>query len=156
MKTHFIFTIGLIFSSLQMTVGQTEMQWDSYGLGFTLERGMRIVTNNGEEFTAERKELYITIHPLTDEYVTEDHLVDAVVAMAEEMEYDDISDADVLELDDLFGVYIEGKTNGTSSFVIALMDTESAQNYIVIVIFTDEYRDAAIEMIHSFYPYDER
>lgn len=155
MKTYFLLTIGFVFSSMHLMFGQTDMHWDSYGLGFTLERGMRIVTNDGEEFTAERKELYITIHPLTNEYVTEDDLIEAVIAMAQEMEYDDISDADVLELDDLVGVYIEGTTDGTSSFVIALMDTESAQNYIVIVIFEDSHRDAAIEMIHSFYPYDE-
>lgn len=156
MKITFLLTVGIVLSSLQMIDAQTEMQWDSYGLGFTIAKGMRIITNNGEEFTAERKELYLTIHPLTDENVTEDNLVDAVIAMAEEMEYDDISDADVLQLDDLIGVYIEGTTDGTSSFVIALMDTESAQNYIVIVVFTDEYRDTAIDMIHSFYPYDER
>lgn len=154
MKTNYLLTIGFLLSSMQLMFGQTEMQWDSYGLGFTLERGMRIVTNNGEEFTAERRELYITIHPLTNEYVTEDDLIDAVITMAQEMEYDDISDADVLELEDLLGVYIEGKTDGTSSFVIALMDTESDQNYIVIVIFEDSYRDKAIEMVHSFYPYD--
>lgn len=155
MKAYYLLTVGFVLSSFNLVIGQTDMQWDSYGLGFTLEKGMRILTNNGEEFTAERQELYLTIHPLTNEYVTEDDLIDAVITMAQEMDYDDISDADVLELSDLLGVYIEGKTNGTSSFVIALMDTESAQNYIVIVIFEDSYRDKAIRMVHSFYPYDE-
>lgn len=155
MNTFYLLTFGFVLASIPLAVGQTDMQWDSYGLGFTLERGMRITTNDGEEFTAERQELFITIHPLTNEYVTEDDLIDAVIMMAKDMEYDDISDADVLELDDLIGVYIEGKTEGTSSFVIALMDTESAQNYIVIVLFEDNFRDEAIDMILSFYPYDE-
>jgi hypothetical protein len=154
MKLQSTLTLAVIIATLQISIGQTEMLWDSYGLGFTLEKGMSIITNNGDEFTAESKDLYLSIHPMTDANVTEDHLIEAVIAMAEEMEYDDISDADVLELADLYGVYIEGKTNGTSSFLIALMDTESAQNYIVIVLFSERSRDAAIRMVHSFFPYD--
>ena len=146
----------LMMMSIQFVTGQTEMRWDSYGLGFTLEKGMNIITNNGEEFTAESKDIFLTIHPFTEVNVTEENLIEAVITMAEELELEDISDADVLELSDLYGVYIEGTTNSKSSFLIALMDTESAQNYIVIVLFTERSRDAAIRLVHSFFPYDER
>ena len=156
MKHKIIVLLAVLFSYTRTVEAQTEILWDSNGLGFTLPKGMRITQNDGEVFSAERKELFLTIHPLTSEYVSEDDLVEAVIAMAEEMDYDDISDADALQLDDLLGVYIEGTTDGVPSFVLALMDTESDQNYIVIVVFTPEYREAAIEMIHTFYPYDER
>lgn len=85
------------------------MVWDDYGLGFTLPKGLTITENDGDTFSAEGNDLYLTILPILDRTITEDDLADAVIAMATEMDYDDLTDADDLELNDLYGYYVGGK-----------------------------------------------
>lgn len=130
------------------------MVWDDFGLGFSLPRGMKITENDGDTFSAESEELYLTILPIADETITENDLADAVVAMATEMEYDDLTDADDLELNDLYGFYVEGSKDGARAFVIAMMDTMSSTNYLAVIVFTPESRDRAIKLARSFYPYE--
>lgn len=133
---------------------QEEWVWDEYGIGFTLAKGMKVTENDGETFTAERDNLFLTITPIKDEEITEGDLAMAVFTMAKEMEYDGIEDADKLELDDLIGYYVEGTKDGAGAFVIALLDQESESNYLVIIVFDDDSRDEAIEMAQSLYAYD--
>jgi hypothetical protein len=150
---------GLLIAGLllinNLAYSQTEMVWDSYGLGFTLAKGMRITQNDGETFSAEKPNLFLTIQPVKNMEVTVEHLAEAVIEMATAMEYESISDADELELNDLYGFYVEGTSDGASSFVVAMMDVESHNNYLAVVVFTPETRDAAIELIISFFAYDE-
>lgn len=131
------------------------MIWEDYGLGFTLENGMKITENDGETFTAEREDLFLTIVPIKDRQITEADLSDAVVTMANEMEYDRLTDADELELNDLYGYFVEGTKDGANAVVIALMDVESANNYLAIIVFTPETRNKAIKLAHSFYAFDK-
>lgn len=133
---------------------QTDMVWEDYGLGFTLPRGLSITENDGDTFSAESDELYLTILPIADRTITEDDLADAVVAMATEMDYDDLTDADDLELSDLYGYYVEGKKDGAHAFVVAMMDTLSSTNYLAVIVFTPERREQAIRLARSFYAFD--
>ncbi len=133
---------------------QVDMIWDDYGLGFTLPRGMAITENDGDTFSAESEDLYLTILPIHDQTITEADLADAVIAMATEMEYDDLTDADDLELNDLYGYYVEGRKDGALAFVIALMDTQSANNYLGVIVFTPERREQAIRLARSFFAYE--
>ena len=71
------------------------------------------------------------------------------------MDYDSLTDADELELNDLFGYYVEGTKDGAHAVVIALMDVESANNYLAVIVFTPEVRNKAIQLARSFYAYDE-
>jgi hypothetical protein len=130
-----VFVAGLLLIS-NLAWSQTEMVWDSYGLGFTLAKGKRITQNDGETFSAEKPDLFLTIQPVKGMEVTVEHLADAVIEMATVMEYETISDADELELNDLYGYYVEGTSDGASAFVIALMDVESHNNYLAVVVFT--------------------
>lgn len=154
-KVFGVLIAGLLLCSNLLTA-QTEMVWDSYGLGFTLTKGMRITQNDGETFTAEKADLFLTIVPVKNREVTEEHLAEAVIEMAVEMNYETIADADELELNDLYGYYVEGTSDGASAFVVALMDVESANNYLAVVVFTPKTRDAAIDLIVSFFAYDEK
>ncbi|MBP6184010.1 MAG: hypothetical protein KA479_03660 [Saprospiraceae bacterium] len=157
MKSNVVFAVmtALLFVCLAPLNAQTDMIWDAYGLGFTLEKGMKITENDGETFTAERNDLFLTIVPIKDREITEDDLSDAVVTMAGEMDYDSLTDADELELNDLFGYYVEGTKDGAHAVVIALMDVESANNYLAVIVFTPEVRNKAIQLARSFYAYDE-
>jgi hypothetical protein len=156
MKYRVSFVLALLMSAV-FTIqvqAQEEWVWDEYGIGFTLSKGMKVTQNDGETFTAERDNLFLTITPIKDEEITEGDLAMAVFTMAKEMEYDGIEDADKLELDDLVGYYVEGTKDGAGAFVIALLDQESESNYLVIIVFDDDSRDEAIEMAQSMYAYD--
>ncbi|MEZ5031950.1 MAG: hypothetical protein R2787_11160 [Saprospiraceae bacterium] len=146
-------TLLLLVMSVTLSA-QVDMVWDDYGLGFTLPRGLSITENDGDTFSAESDDLYLTILPIADQTITEDDLADAVVAMATEMDYDDLTDADDLELNDLYGYYVEGIKEGAHAFVIALMDSQSSSNYLAVIVFTPERRDQAIRLARSFYAYD--
>lgn len=156
MKKSAIFIIAL-FMSAAITLqaqAQEEWVWDEYGIGFTIAEGMKVTQNDGETLTAERDNLFLTMTPIVDSDITEGDLAKAVFAMANEMEYDGIEDADELELNDLVGFYVEGTKDGAGVFVIALLDKESASNYLVIIVFDDDSRDEAMEMALSLYAYD--
>jgi len=151
MKYRVSFVLALLMSAV-FTIqvqAQEEWVWDEYGIGFTLSKGMKVTQNDGETFTAERDNLFLTITPIKDEEITEGDLAMAVFTMAKEMEYDGIEDADKLELDDLVGYYVEGTKDGAGASVIALLDQESESNYLVIIVFDDDSRDEAIEMAQS-------
>ncbi len=139
--------------SLSLTA-QVDMIWADYGLGFTLPRELKITENDGDTFSAESDDLYMTILPIADRTITDDDLADAVLAMAVEMEYDELTDADDLGLTDLYGYYVEGKKDGTHAFVIALLDSQSSSNYLAVIVFTRENREKAIRLARSFYAYE--
>jgi hypothetical protein len=148
-----MFTLFLLFCTFMLTA-QTEMRWDPHGIGFRVPSDFRVETNNGEEYTASNANMSLTMAPVQDEKVTEDHLADAVIEMAKEMSYNVVSDADHYANGDLVGYYVEGKKAGMNAVVMAVLDTESSTNLIIVVTYDDRSRDQAIEMIHSIFAYD--
>lgn len=144
----------LVFVVALSAHAQTDMVWDTYGLGFTLPRGMKITENNVEIFSAERNDLSLAIVPFKEGSVDPEDLANLLIELAEEFEYDVVTDADELELDGLYGYYTEGRKDGATAVLAALMDEESESNYFVILVYGSGTRDLAIETIASFYPYE--
>jgi hypothetical protein len=144
---------ALLFSSIQLSA-QTTLEWAQHGVGFTVPDDFSVITNNGDEFTATNDYLYVTIAPIQDENVTEDNLALAVVQMAVEMQYDVVDEADAIEIDDFTGYYVKGTLEGAHAVVMALMDTESSTNLLVIIAYGDGYEDQAIKIAGSFYAFD--
>jgi hypothetical protein len=142
----------MMFSSVLSA--QVDMVWDTHGVGFKVPRGFVIKTNNQNEFSASNDDIWLTIAPVQDENVTEDDLADAVVEMAKEMDYDLVTDADKLEIDDFVGYYVRGTKNGVTALVMALLDTESSTNLLVVIGYNDDSEDAALMIANSFYAYD--
>jgi len=145
----------LALLSLTTATAQTDMQWDSWGLAFTLAPGMQVVENDGEFFSAESADLYFAILPVADSWAGEDDLAEAVLEMMESLEFDRVTDADEMEMNDLYGYYIEGKKDNVRVVVMALMDRESDRNFLVNLIFQPGARDKAIRLARSLYAYDE-
>ena len=152
MKTG-IATFLLVFVVALSAHAQTDMVWDTYGLGFTLPRGMKITENNVEIFSAERNDLSLAIVPFKEGSVDPEDLANLLIELAEDFDYDVVTDADELELDGLYGYYTEGRKDGATAVLAALMDEESESNYFVILVYGSGTRDLAIETIASFYPY---
>jgi hypothetical protein len=133
---------------------QTDMVWDTHGVGFSVPDDFKIETNNAEEFTAGNDVLFLSILPIQDEWVTEDDLADAVVEMAQGLKYDRIQEGDAIDIDDFTGYYIKGRKDGANAVFMALLDKESSTNLLVVIVYADDYEDDAVSMAASFYAYD--
>ena len=131
------------------------MKWDTHGVGFTVPDDFEIETNNADEFTANNDDLYLSILPIQDETITKDDLADAVNAFAKKLKYDRIQEGDEIEIDDFTGYYIKGRKDGANAVLLALLDKESSTNLLVVIVYTDDYEDDAVDIAKSFYAYDK-
>ncbi len=144
---------ALLFSTIQLSA-QVQMEWADHGIGFTVPGDFSIITNTGEEFTAVNEHLYLSMTPIQDETVTEDNLAEAVVQMAIEMQYDVVDEADAIEIDDFIGYYVKGSLDAAHAVVMALMDTQSSTNLLVIIAYDKGYENEALKIAASFYAFD--
>lgn len=135
-------------------LAQTEMRWDKHGVGFTVPSNFKVTTNNAEEYTASNDNLVLSIAPIQDEEISKENLADAVLAMAKEMEYDALEEADEINIHDFTGYYIKGKKDGINAVVIAMLDKESSTNLLVVIAYDDDYFDEAVSIAKSFFAYD--
>jgi len=155
MKLYHSFLMLLCATMVTFTAqAQTDMVWDTHGVGFSVPKNFKIEVNNAEEFSAGNDNLYLSILPIQDEWVTEDDLADAVVEMAEGLEYDRIQEGDAIDIDDFTGYYIKGRKDGANAVFMALLDKESSTNLLVVIVYADDYEDQAVDMAASFYAYD--
>ncbi|MBN8679545.1 MAG: hypothetical protein J0M29_15050 [Chitinophagales bacterium] len=156
MKQPLQLTLVLFLAFIVQTVSaQKDWRWEQHGVGFSAPANMRITTNNASEFTAEGSDLLLSIYVEQDGEVTKETLAEALVAAAKELQYDEISDADELEIDDFEGYYVEGTKDGVGAFIITLLDKKSSTNLVVIIAFnSDGARDKAIDIADSFYAFD--
>ena len=135
-------------------VAQTDMVWDTHGVGFTVPDDFEIETNNAEEFTAGNDVLFLSLLPIQDEDITTDDLSDAVLDMAKELKYDSIEEGDDIDIDDFTGYYIKGRKEGANAVFMALLDKHSSTNLLVVVVYADGYEDDAVAIAASLYAYD--
>ena len=146
--------LSLLFLAQQTVFSQQEMRWDTHGIGFTVPADVKVQTNNAEEYTAANDNLFLSIIPIQDENLTKEHLAEAVVEMAKELEYDVVDNADEAEMQDLVGYYVLGKKDGVNALLMALMDTESSTNLLVVIVYDDRSERMALKVANSFFAYD--
>lgn len=132
-----------------------DMIWADYGIGFKLPPGMKVTRNDTATFTAQGNGLVLMLHVVKDREITEDNLGEALVSMATESGYPAVTEPGKLAIDDLEGLFVEGAMDGAKAFVLAMMDSLSDTNYRAIILFNDRSRNPAIDLLHSFYAYDE-
>lgn len=144
----------VVFLSQNALLAQTEMRWDTHGVGFTVPDDFKVSANNAEEYTASNDNLVLSIAPIQDENITKESLSQVVLAMASEMKYDALEEADEINIDDFTGYYIKGKKDGVNAVVIAMLDKESSTNLLVVIAYDDDYFDEAVAIARSFVAYD--
>ncbi len=144
-----------LFLSLTALQAQTEMHWDTHGVGFTVPSNFKVETNNAEEYTASNDNLFLSITPIQDENITKDHLADAVIEMAKELEYDIVEEADEADVDDFTGYYVKGRKDGVNAILMALLDSESSTNLLVVIVYDDNSLNKAVTLADSFFAYDK-
>jgi len=148
-----------LFVALSLLVNtafaQQDWRWDTHGVGFSAPSNLRVTTNNASEFVAEGRDLVLSIYAEQDGEVSEETLAEALVAAAEELEYDNITAADELSIDDFVGYFVEGTKDGVGALIITLLDKKSSTNLVVVMAYTTEAaRQKAIEIGDSFYAFD--
>ncbi|MFN0173138.1 MAG: hypothetical protein ACKVU0_00725 [Saprospiraceae bacterium] len=140
---------------LNTAFAQKDWRWDNHGVGFSAPSNLRITTNNAQEFTAEGSDIILAIYVEQDGEVTKETLADALVAAAEEMEYDNITAVDELQIDDFKGYFVEGTKDGVGAFILTLLDEKSSTNLVVVIAYTSATaREKAIAIGDSFYAFD--
>ena len=145
--------LGGLLLSVSMNA-QTEMEWDTHGVGFTVPDDFKIETNNAEEFTADNGTLFLSILPIQDETITKDDLAEAVADIAIDLEYDRIQEGEAIDVDDFSGYYVKGRKDGVNAVIMALLDNESSTNLLVVIVYADGFEDDAVAVASSFYAYD--
>ncbi len=154
MKLFYTLTCAFCLLLSAPMMAQTDMIWDTHGVGFTVPDDFEIETNNADEFTADNGALFLSILPIQDKTITADDLADAVDEMAAELDYDRIQEGDAIDIDDFTGYYIKGRKDGTNAVLMALLDKESSTNLLVVIVYADGQEDEAIDIASSFYAYD--
>lgn len=130
------------------------MRWDAHGVGFTVPDDFQVTTNNAEEFTASNDNIVLSIAPIQDENISKENLSEVVLAMATEMKYDALDEADEINIDDFTGYYIKGRKDGANAVVMALLDKKSSTNLVVVIVYSNDYFDEAVDIASSFFAYD--
>ncbi len=162
-KTYYLMTfkicsrtllLATLFLAQQSVFAQQEMRWDTHGVGFIVPENFKIETNNAEEYTASNDNLFLSIIPIQDENLTTDHLAEAVVEMAKELEYDVVDVADEATMQDFTGYYVIGQKDGVNALLMAMMDTESSTNLLVVIVYADNSERMALKIANSFFAYD--
>ncbi|MBK6994175.1 MAG: hypothetical protein IPH31_04360 [Lewinellaceae bacterium] len=144
---------GLFLVSTNL-VAQTEMRWDTHGIGFTVPSDFKVSTNNKEVYTAENEHLILSISPIQDEEISKENLEDAVLAMATAMEYESLDEADEININDFTGYYIKGTRDDMYAVVMALMDKKSSTNLLVVIAYDNDRFEEAVAIAKSFFAYD--
>lgn len=146
--------LSMLFLIQQNMFAQTEMRWDTHGVGFIVPDNFKVEKNNAEEYTASNDNLFLSIIPIQDENLTADHLAEAVIEMAKELEYDVVDNADEATMQDFTGYYVVGQKDGVNAIVMAMMDTESSTNLLVVIVYADNSQRMALKIANSFFAYD--
>lgn len=141
---------GLVFAQAQMV----DMHWDTHGVGFKVPANFTIEINNAEEFAANNDFLMLSIVPVQEIALTKENMAEAVLAMAEGMGYETIDKVAEADVDDFTGYYIKGTKEGINAVVMAMLDTESSTNLLVVIVYHDEHWSEAQTIANSFYAYD--
>ncbi|MFN0176385.1 MAG: hypothetical protein ACKVU0_17220 [Saprospiraceae bacterium] len=145
--------IGL-FGVQANLVAQTEMRWDTHGVGFTVPSDFRVSTNTTDLYTAENDHLILSISPIQDEEISKENLAEAVLGMATAMEYESLDEASEIIINDFTGYYIKGTRDDMNAVVMALMDKASSTNLLVVIAYDNDRFEEAVAIAKSFFAYD--
>lgn len=146
----------LAMFATQLSAQMADMHWDTHGVGFKVPASFKETANNADEYTASNNNLSLTIVPIQDGKLDKEHMAEATLEMAKSLGYDTIEVADKAEIDDFVGYFIKGTKDGVHAIVMAMLDTKSTTNLLVIIIYADGFEDEAVEMADSFYAYDTK
>lgn len=147
-----------LFCLLNLASAQTEYEWDAYGIGFSVTDDFMVSTNSEDAFRAVSSDgkIDIAIYPWLDETVSEDDLEDALIDYADDIldSVDDI-DADALTIQDFVGYYLVAAADEEMLLMAFMLDKLSDTNAVVQITFEQGNEEEAIDILSSFYSYDE-
>jgi hypothetical protein len=130
-----------------------DFEWDQHNIAFTLAEDFKVVTNDGDEFSAKGDGMDFSIFPFSDNSIDHSNITEYTIAIAKTLELERLDDVDVLDLNGLKGAYVEGSKEGARVVLLGFIDPESDTNFFAVITFADDDDEAtaeAIRMIKSF------
>ena len=144
----------LFLSTMVVSNAQTDFLWDSHGIGFKTADRMKVSINQADQFEASSENIQLNIFPWQDENINFDDLADATVSIAKELKFDNINEADALEIDDFQGYFVQGTKDGVKALILLLLDKKSSTNLIVTIVYQPGFEQEAYKIADSFFAYD--
>lgn len=157
MKTIHLTFILFFFVSLTTVNNinaQTEMGWDSHGVGFAVPNDYYVEANTYSEFSFTNGSVYISLMPWQDGSVGESDLAEGVIEAANQMNYSQLAGVEYFEHDYFAGYSVGGIKDGLGSVISLVLDTESSTNLLIVATFQPGYEDQATRILDTIYAYD--
>lgn len=142
---------GIVFLPLSVSA-QDVYVWEYYGIQVTLPNSVNVTVNDENAFEAESDQVILSMH-LFEEDISLDDMADAIVQIASDLDLDDLTDFEEVSMNGLEGSYIHGYKDGSSIYIVGLIDPNSQVNFFVTAVLSDEDEEAgekAVKIINSF------
>jgi hypothetical protein len=132
---------------------QKEYVWEKYKLGITLPNDFKVVTNTSDEFECDGIGMHLYIHIYEDEQVDFKQMTKETHDLAKRLDFD-LTEAihDFIDDDGFEGRYVLGKKDGHQVMLCGMLNTKSAANFWVFIVFEDGDHTAekdGLAILHS-------
>ncbi|MEO0042717.1 MAG: hypothetical protein RL329_2165 [Bacteroidota bacterium] len=132
---------------------QKEYVWEKYKLGITLPNDFKVVTNTSDEFECDGIGMHLYIHIYEDEQVDFKQMAKETHDLAKRLDFD-LTEAihDFIDDDGFEGRYVLGKKDGHQVMLCGMLNTKSAANFWVFIVFEDGDHTAekdGLAILHS-------
>ncbi|MEY4933826.1 MAG: hypothetical protein RIS64_185 [Bacteroidota bacterium] len=132
---------------------QKEYVWEKYKLGITLPNDFKVVTNTSDAFECDGIGMHLYIHIYEDEQVDFKQMVKETHDLAKKLDFDLTEEIhDFIDDDGFEGRYVTGKKDGQQVMLCGMINTKSAANFWVFIVFEDGDHTAekdGLAILHS-------
>jgi len=152
MKTKLsLLLLGLIFLLANNSFAQQEWEWKTHGIAFTTSSKISVSENNERLFQAENEKISLSIAPWQGEMPDDEAIANALVKLASDMDYDDITDARILNFDSFSGYGINGTKDGNNAAIVILLNTLNNTNIVIVIAYLPEAENEASSILTSLH-----
>ena len=144
----FFFIVGTTTTS-----AQKEYVWEKYKLGITLPNDFKVITNTSDEFECDGIGMHLYIHIYEDEKVDFKQMVKETHDLSKKLDFDLTEEVhDFIDDDGFEGRCVLGKKDGHQVMLCGMINTKSAANFWVFIVFEDGDHTAekdGLAILHS-------
>jgi hypothetical protein len=147
-------TVSLFLLTVCTTMtAQQEYVWDKYKMGITLPDDFKVITNTDNEFECDGIGMHLYINIFEDEKVDFKQIVKETRNIAKTLKFDVTDEVHDFKDDDGFeGRYVLGMKDGQQVMLCGMINTLSAANFWVVIVFEDGDHTAekdGLAILHS-------
>ncbi len=149
----FVICLFFLFTVCTTVNAQQEYVWEKYKMGITLPNDFKVITNTDDEFECDGVGMHLYIYIYEDEQVDFKQMVKETRNIAKKLQFDVTDEVHDFKDDDGFeGRYVMGMKDGQQVMLCGMINTLSAANFWVVIVFEDGDHTAekdGIDILHS-------